>query len=291
MGQRGRPKGSLDKKPRRAGRWADNTRVRLGLPSDPVAGALRGARDIRGAWSSTAASRPGSSADDGAGGDDEQPEGATRADGSAAGAAEAAPDAEHARSGSSDEAGAPAGVTGEPQSEEDDDAEAEPQQQRRAAAAPVGETDIDDEEGLRNADERDTVTMGFFRLVQQQLQYELSFRSPGLDAQWLLAHLKQHDFWIRAHHARSIITKVLARVGGEAAAYDVDYIRDLRVWLPHVQYGFMPPHPDCKSAEHVGVQQRTLLPLLKPSALYRCIQQSLARPLLAFQCQKKSEPN
>ena len=227
----GRPKGSKDKvgKQRKAGRWSESTRARLSVPakSSGAAGGPSSGQDIREGWRAGRRDGGNSSAAD--------------VENTASAADEA--EAEAADEAEADEAEAEA-VDDEPEA-------AEPgiraEAAERAARDGVEATEIDDDEGLRAVDGRDSVTMQYFRLVRARLQLEMSNRTAGLTDRWLLAQLKANDYWLRARDSLA----VLRRLGGEIDGLAVEYVRDLRVWLPHVEFGIMPAHPVCGSAEHV----------------------------------------
>ena len=129
------------------------------------------------------------------------------------------------------------------------DGDTEADEAQHAARSGVEQTEIDDDEGLRAADSYKSITMQFFRIIRARLQVELSNRTSGLTDQWLLALLKDNDYWVRARDARAI----LQRLGKDIDSFAVEYVRDLRVWLPHVEFGIMPVHPVCGSAMHVGM--------------------------------------
>lgn len=122
-----------------------------------------------------------------------------------------------------------------------------------AAAAPDGfnpsNVDVDEEEGLLDADCSSSVVMRYFELVRDRLLVQLSSRTDGLMQPWLRKHLQDNEYWLRAHHAKTI----LQRLGATLEGLDPDYIRDLRVWLPYIECGHTPPCPSCECSGHVGV--------------------------------------
>ena len=98
---------------------------------------------------------------------------------------------------------------------------------------PVKNCDINDEDGLRSADAADSITMRYFFHVRERLKLELSSRRSGLIESWLLQHLKENEYILHARFAPMVLRRLEADVEG----FNVNYIRDLRIWLPHVQYG------------------------------------------------------
>lgn len=191
-GQRGRPKGSKDTcTQRKTGRWSEGTRARLGLPAMGASRSSASARvgvgvgrDIRQGWAQAASGNI-------SGGN------SSAADVERAGLA-AAEEAEARRLASA----AVASALAMQAADEAAEAEAEAEAEARAARDDVQETEIDDDEGLRAADSRNSITMIYFRLVQARLQVELSNRSSGLTDRWLLAMLKVNDYWLRAREKR-----------------------------------------------------------------------------------------
>ena len=98
-----------------------------------------------------------------------------------------------------------------------------------APRAPVDPVDIG-EEGLHVADSEDSVVMEYFRAIRRRLLLELSQKGKATH-EWLLSHLRKNDFWLRASHSPTI----LRLLGVEIDGFEVEYIRDLRVWLPDLQ--------------------------------------------------------
>ena len=123
----------------------------------------------------------------------------------------------------------------------DDEEEEDRVPSRCRRQAPVNNEELDDDEGLRVADSPQSVTMRYFALVRNRLRLELSSRRDGLVECWLQKHLEQNMFWLHASAARM----VLRRLGVDLEDFKPEYIRDLCVWLPHVQYGHLPPCPAC----------------------------------------------
>ena len=128
---------------------------------------------------------------------------------------------------------------------EDGDFHSAEQSQPRAA---VDAVEIDDEEGLRSVTATDSITMVYFRMVRERLRVELSSRGPATNA-WLINRLRRDDFWLRARDARSICDTLGVQIDG----FSPVYVKDLRVWLPHLQFGHLAFCPGCESNAHVGV--------------------------------------
>ena len=234
--QRGRPPGKKDVTQRKEGRWSEQTRAKLGVPAKSAsrnpsvarAGASTNSQDIRQCGQAAASSSSGGNSSAG------HARMADSAAGEAEAAAAAADEADEAEAVDETEAGA-----------DDDEVEAADEAAEHGARDGVETTEIDNDEGLRAADSRDSITMQYFRLIRARLQLELSNRKGhGLTDRWLLAMLKADDYWLRARNSRSI----LKRLGSDIAGFASEYVRDLRVWLPHVEFGIMPVHHVCGSA-------------------------------------------
>ena len=123
------------------------------------------------------------------------------------------------------------------------------------------EDDFIDGEGNINGDkywdERHNTTMGkYLTQIQSQIRDE-SNTKKGKDEvdQWVMDYLRNNDFWIR----REASAFVCARLGIQ---HDImGYYRDVRVWLPDVQYNLKPPCPSCKPISGVsvhGYEKKTL---------------------------------
>ena len=65
----------------------------------------------------------------------------------------------------------------------------------------------------------------------------------------LYEHLRDHNFWVRSSDAPALVKKLELDIDG----FEVDYIRDVRVWIPFEQYGYQVPCPGCERWEHVGM--------------------------------------
>jgi hypothetical protein len=240
----GRKAGSKDNNPRSAGRWSDQTRARLGKqkaqPQKQSQPRPKGQPSI----SFPSSAGAGSSSDAGlsaAQQQNERPEVTSEQDQQQRAQQQQHDEQQEVDQGSPEQ---------EAQPEDEMDEPDEPGAARPEPQEPVDPVDIDDDEGLRAADARDSITMQYFRAVLRRLKLERSSRTstPAVDP-WLVRHLKAGDFWLRSIDALKIYT----RLGVEIDGFDVDYVRDLRVWLPHVQYGHMAFCPGCGSNTDVGV--------------------------------------
>ena len=103
---------------------------------------------------------------------------------------------------------------------------------------------------MRDADVRNGVNMRYLRKLRARLTMELSRNRLALLERKLVAHLKAHDFWVRGSDAPALV----ANLGLEIDGFDVDYIRDVRIWIPYEQYGYQVCCPGCMSVERVSMQ-------------------------------------
>ena len=90
-------------------------------------------------------------------------------------------------------------------------------------------------------------------LLMKQLQFECSKRENANggarnDGWSLLKYLEEHKFWLRAEAAPSIAKKL-----GMPATTKFQYFRDIKVWLPDIQWGLaaMPCCTNCGSNQRV----------------------------------------
>lgn len=85
----------------------------------------------------------------------------------------------------------------------------------------------------------------YLKAVQGQLRKEVN---NAVVHKWLLAELKERSFILRAERAEVVCKKL----GVEFT--EIDYYRDIHVWLPDVEHGMeaMPPCPHCRTGNHVG---------------------------------------
>ena len=85
----------------------------------------------------------------------------------------------------------------------------------------------------------------YLQSIQGRLKTELRKDREALNAasKWLLSYLANHEFWIRAEASQEVCKKLGMLYKHRA------YYRDVRVWLPEVQYGeyYMPSCVTCNS--------------------------------------------
>ena len=120
--------------------------------------------------------------------------------------------------------------------------------------------DNDDDENEKNSIDGDDVPeeeevygvqQAYVRAIQQRLQDELS-SSSSTAKPWLLEHLNDNDWWLRAVHARTIAKNLGLKLEHHP------YYRDVYVWLPDVRWSnltgvsHMPCCPNCKTNKRVG---------------------------------------
>ena len=111
----------------------------------------------------------------------------------------------------------------------------------------------DDENSSDNEDAPAHSVMGeYLKAVYSRLHSETTGEASrnALEDKWLLRLLNTGDWWIRAEaHAQSICTKL------GLSHDDPSYYRDIKVWIPDLQYGAeaKPPCVECKKTDRVGV--------------------------------------
>ena len=91
----------------------------------------------------------------------------------------------------------------------------------------VDNVDVDEEEALRGADVRDGVMMKYSRLLRARLLLELSTRNGLRTESVLVPYLKKHDFWLRAVDAHAVLNSL----GIEPGGFEIEYVRDVRIWM------------------------------------------------------------
>jgi hypothetical protein len=89
----------------------------------------------------------------------------------------------------------------------------------------------------------------YLQNIHQQLKDECNFQRGKQDGDWLVQYLKDNGWWIRKESAPRIAKKLSLPV------YHYTYYRDVRVWIPDLQYGkdCMPSCPCCKSKSRVTI--------------------------------------
>jgi hypothetical protein len=86
------------------------------------------------------------------------------------------------------------------------------------------------------------------KAIHERLQKETTGKEPVVD-RWLLNHLNANEFWIYARDAANFCERF------ELAYGEPSYYRDVKIWLPDVQWGkeFAPCCPICQRNNRVGV--------------------------------------
>ena len=100
----------------------------------------------------------------------------------------------------------------------------------------------------------------YMRAVHDRLRCEVAGKVKGLEAKWLLEHLRANDWWITRAQASSVIRQLKCKNTSPSTHSDVtinpqhsSYYRSIKVWIPEEIWG---PHcipfcPTCKSDENV----------------------------------------
>ena len=115
--------------------------------------------------------------------------------------------------------------------------------------------ELDTEEDLEEPLAREGQMACYLRHVQACLRSETSgelAQRAAMQKEWRLVKVLKEDpdgWWLRAHKAKEVCEK-LGLVYGEPS-----YYKDLRVWLPDLEFGAeaMPPCVECCSSKRVGV--------------------------------------
>ena len=95
-----------------------------------------------------------------------------------------------------------------------------------------------------NGSARSTMQI-YSKHIQIRLQSETASQGrnvlPALEKKWLIAYLQAHDWWIRRYDAKSICKQL------GIDFQDGSYYRDVKIWLPDVQWGkdCTPVCPNC----------------------------------------------
>ena len=84
----------------------------------------------------------------------------------------------------------------------------------------------------------------YMKAIYLRLQSETTGEASrsAFQSKWLLDHLKANNWWVRAKKAKLICTKL----GLDFS--EPSYYRDIRVWIPDLEFGAeaMPPCVECK---------------------------------------------
>ena len=109
------------------------------------------------------------------------------------------------------------------------------------------EAELDDDEQLNDAVDTGSVMGVFLEAALKRMQAETTGTRRG-DA-WLLQHLKEKEWWLRASRAKDVCAKLGIDFGEPA------YYRDVFVWLPDERWGMeaTPACPSCRSSADVRV--------------------------------------
>lgn len=127
-------------------------------------------------------------------------------------------------------------------------------QGRRPILATLGAEGGDDgDDSDRDEDtvneSRKGIQQEYLEAVHAQLQEECNTQRPNTNGDWLIGDLKENGWWLRKENAPMIARKLSLSV------HHVTYYRDIRVWIPDLQYGrdCLPSCPSCKSNRRVTV--------------------------------------
>ena len=120
---------------------------------------------------------------------------------------------------------------------------------------PDVQAELDDDDQLGDLGADKTSVMGeYLRMVYDRVHSETTGHASRSSGElWLLTLLKsmkgKDSWWLRASSAEFVCKKL------GITFYEPSYYRDIRVWLPELQWGkeATPPCPCCKSARRVGV--------------------------------------
>lgn len=129
----------------------------------------------------------------------------------------------------------------------------------------VASLDLDDDDGYdghsednfdadENASEDEVVQRKgiqqlFLERVHARLKLECNAQHEKESDDWILGHLTNNNWWIRQLNAPEMAKKLSLKQN------HLSYYRDIRVWIPELQYGMecMPSCPCCKSNKKVTV--------------------------------------
>lgn len=106
-----------------------------------------------------------------------------------------------------------------------------------------GEDDIEEDETRKG------IQQEYLECVHARLKLECNVLRGRQQGDWLVDYLKDNGWWIRKEYAPKIAKKLHLDV------HHHTYYRDVRVWIPDLQYGkeYLPPCPCCKSKSRVTV--------------------------------------
>ena len=102
-----------------------------------------------------------------------------------------------------------------------------------ATASPDGVmAELENDDQLEGMDGAGSVMYIYLSAVLQQLKQECSTgKAKAGKVDWLLPLLKENDYWLRAHKAKHVCSKLGITFTCEA------YYTDVRVWVPQREFG------------------------------------------------------
>ncbi|GFH55445.1 hypothetical protein CTEN210_11921 [Chaetoceros tenuissimus] len=87
----------------------------------------------------------------------------------------------------------------------------------------------------------------FQKAIEKRIQIESNTKDPISDEEkWLFSYLKRNKFWIRKECSSFLCQKL--GIPHEAEGY----YKDIRVWLPDVEFKYMPHCPTCSNNDRVA---------------------------------------
>jgi hypothetical protein len=98
------------------------------------------------------------------------------------------------------------------------------------------------EEGSVAAGPGSGIVLKLLEKIQARLSLELRSGTMAVD-KWLTRYLENHNFWLSRHGLPMIANRLALRVRGA----DEFYLRDVKVWLPDVQFDKKSDRPCCPS--------------------------------------------
>jgi len=109
--------------------------------------------------------------------------------------------------------------------------------------------DNDDDSAIAS----DSIMGVYLKAVFMRLKHEVSGAFPALERKWLTDMLKDNDYWVLSARAKEVCASLRLNIYTEETKY---YFRDIKVWLPDVQFGNekgTPPCGCCGSAANVVI--------------------------------------
>ena len=136
--------------------------------------------------------------------------------------------------------------------------------------------DIGTPESLNNC-----VMHKYLNAIQDRIQVESNTKKQMHEIEkWLFSFLENNDYWIKKEAASTI-----------CKALDIEeelpgYYRDLRVWLPDLQYKIIPPCPGCNSNCHVGIHGYSKKTLARRVIGLKAYYYIMSRRYICHSCEK-----